>query len=270
MDTRRAFTPLEIKTSNGASKRFLTGFTLIELLVVIAIIAVLMAILMPALQRAKEQARRINCSNNLRQIGLSLHMYGGENDGWLPLNASGSWLWDIAYSTTDYIIATGGDRHTFYCPSDPTKSPDMTHFWQFTQNVQPGTPLGSVPEPETGRDHHFRVTGYFWMMDTKSGRPYQPEGTPKKRWVKTLNCKQPANTELVVDATLSTGSDTKTASFAEVRGGSWGRWQILDRTNHLIHGDRPDGGNILFVDGHLEWRRFSEMDARVWSPYHWW
>ena len=199
-----------------------------------------------------------------------MHMYGGENDGRLPLNAMGNWMWDISYSTTDYIIATGGDRHTFYCPSDPTKTPDMIHFWQFSQNVPLGTKPGSVAEPETGRDQQFRVTGYFWMMDTKNGRSYQPEGIPQKNWVKTLNCKKPVETELVVDATLSTGADPKTANFAEVRGGSWGRWQILDRTNHLTHGDNPDGGNIVFADGHLDWRRFSEMDVRVSPPFHWW
>jgi prepilin-type N-terminal cleavage/methylation domain-containing protein len=247
-----------------------SGFTLIELLVVIAIIAILMAILLPALHRAKEQSRKIVCSNNLKQIGLSLHIFGAENDGRLPLNGSGYWLWDIAYSTTDYIIATGGDKHTFYCPSEPTKKPDMTILWQFSQDLPLGTPPGSVPEPKTDRDQYYRVTGYFWMMDTAGGRPYQPQGTPKKYWVKTLDCKQPASTELVTDATISTGPDPKTASFVEVRGGSWDRWQIFDRTNHLMRGDKPDGANIIFVEGHLEWRRFSEMKARVWPPYHWW
>jgi len=38
----------------------------------------------------------------------------------------------------------------------------------------------------------------------------------------------------------------------------------------LTSGDKPDGANILFVDGHLEWRHFSEMDIRVSPPYHWW
>jgi len=246
------------------------GFTLVELLVVIAIIALLMAILLPSLQRAREQSKRVVCGNGLKQISLSLHMYGEENDAKLPLNQGGWWLWDIAYSTTDYIIATGGDRKIFYCPSDPLKKPDMACLWQFSQNLPLVTRIGEVAEPKTGRENYYRVTSYFWMMDTVAGRTYSPGGSPPKRWIKTLNCKQAASTELVTDATLSTGTDPKTASFAEVQGGSWARYKLYDRTNHLTNGDRPAGGNMMFVDGHGEWRHFNEMDYRLTGPVHWW
>jgi prepilin-type N-terminal cleavage/methylation domain-containing protein/prepilin-type processing-associated H-X9-DG protein len=83
-----------------------TGFTLIELLVVIAIIAVLIALLLPAVQAAREAARRIQCSNNLKQMALALHSYQDQY-GSFPVNS-------VRFQGDPYCISCGyGALYTF-------------------------------------------------------------------------------------------------------------------------------------------------------------
>jgi prepilin-type N-terminal cleavage/methylation domain-containing protein len=243
------------------------GFTLIELLVVIAVLAVLATLLIPALAASKDVPYRIQCANNLRQIGVAEFVYAGENRDLLPAIGAGSpanWAWDLPWVNGQQLINSGCQPATFYCPGTRPRFTDADNW----QNTTPGASLwwyGWNGNPVNS----FHVIGYVLTLPNSGGEIYTNwnYSTLPQNITPTMGKVRSADRVLAADVQIENGGSV----YAQRYNYNWtyvgGGFHIQHLSAHLI-GTAPVGGNLLMLDGNVKWRRFDDMNCRTYSaPY---
>ena len=255
--------------SKGIQGPFRYGLTLVEVLIILFCIVFILVVLLPTIRDRHEPSYGTVCANNVRQILLGLLLYADENDSNLPLQPDAYSLNEISKESSVALMLYSGiniievkannqgdipPQHIFYCPANLPQKRNNEVFWNASKE--------------------YRTFGYFFIIDSKEGRE-KIKGSGDKIWLKRLNIKEPSNKELITDIVICDDVNYKPPQFPK---GNFAKCssKILgekgfEASSHLIDANKPHGGNIGFVDGHVEWRYFQNMEKRYGqNPVCWW
>lgn len=233
------------------SKR--SAFTLVELLVVIAIIGVLVALLLPAVQSAREAARRMQCSNHLKQIALAVHNYqsafrkfppsalvdlGGSgiahNGSWgvhgriLPYLEQGNVFEgiDLSVAWDDQPFIDGLKIPTYACPSDPGSDRERVFsdgrptLFPTNYGFNFGTWFVFDPTDGQGGDGMFHPNAFFSFRDCLDGTSHTLLTAEVKSWTPYTRNGGPSTTDMPrtqaeVEAIVNSGAEFKNTGHTE-------------------------------------------------------
>jgi len=277
------------------SRKRVPGFTLIELLVVIAIISILAAMLLPGLARAREAARRASCANNLRQAGLSFQMYTSENAGAYPTLMR--YTGDLCDTKNTHVLMFDGpcmypeyftDARVLACPSSvDAVSLVQAGRWNRPDGLNGKRANGSTNPCLLDQISYFYpswIFEYEWISQTGTRDLSIPfldavraafEDPDPGVFEKDLCFLDSLDMECRalriregVERLMITDINNPSASNVSQR-----RVPVLfDRVdvdpngfNHI-----PGGGNVLYMDGHVEWLRYPSIEypvCRAWAEF---